>query len=587
VAQSAEKSNVKPKEQPALSAEITISPARFAPESTINLVFPTPMVKAEAIGKPAAVSPLKIEPALAGVFEWTSSRSGLFKLKQVPRFSQQYEFQLNEGLADLEGKKLSTEVLETVSTAGFTVVDQDPKWFGSHDIPRRRALLFQFNDQVNALDAAAHMVFRSSGPVQTVSAKVRHAEKKDLSMTYGSLQPTWTEAISGVEPKLAEGDKRLSALHVEPAEPLPVAESWELVISDSLTNSSGQSKLEKEQVVKLGSVLAFEVEKVTGRTPFDRPYHIEIAFTKRIQSPLAGKTPEETAAAKAAYLTKLAEHLSVVPEVAGTQVELLEDSLRLSGAFDLKTEYRITVAPGIESWDGLRMENALQDQIVTFTPNPPYVSAPAFSRSQLARGTGVFEVTAANVTHVRVRAKKLNGPQLLEARELYRGYDNAFERKLEKRRAHKPESIEKYPGDWMLDREFKINKPIDQSEIIQLNWRELLTESGGAGAVFLEFEGFAMDGLEDKRIITQSLVESTDLGLMMKASGKDQLIFVTHLETGAGPRSQTARTRRDRCQRCGPHRLIRSCLCLGGAWTGLRRIGHAEQRSRTLERLWL
>ena len=532
-AQTAPKSEAKAKVEAELMAEITISPARLAPESTINLVFPTPMVKAEAVGKPAPVSPLKIEPALAGVFEWTSSRSGLYKLKQVPRFSQDYVFQLNDGLLDLEGKKLSTAVLDTVSTAGFTVVDQDPKWFGSHDIPRQRALLFQFNDQVNALDAAAHMVFRSTEPVQTVAALVRHAEKKDISMTYGSLQPTWTEAISGVEPKLTEGEKRLSALHVAPTEPLPVAASWELVISDTLTNSSGQSKLEKEQVVKLGSVIAFDVERVTGRTPFDRPYHVEIGFTKRIKAPPTGKTPEETAAAKTAYLAKLAEHLSVVPEVAGTRVELSDNSLRLQGAFQLGTEYRVTVAPGIESWDGLRMEEALRDEVVTFSPNPPYVSAPAFSRSQLARGTGVFEVTAANVTHVRVRAKKLNGPQLLEARELYRGYDNAFERKLEKRRAHQPESIEKYPGEWMLDREFKINKPLDQSDIIQLNWRELLADSGGAGAVFLEFEGFAMDGLDDKRIITQSLVESTDLGLMMKASGKDQLIFVTHLETGA------------------------------------------------------
>lgn len=530
--QTESKPAAKPKEEPPLAAELTVSPARLAPESTINLVFPTPMVKPDAVGKLAESSPLRIEPEISGDFEWTSSRSGLFQMRQVPRFGQKYSFRLREGLVDLEGKKLSTQLLETVSTAGFTVVDQDPKWFGSNDIPRRRALLFQFNDQVNAIDAAVHMVFRSSEPAQTVPAKVRHAEKKDLYMSYGSLQPTWTESISGVEPKLDEGEKRLSALVVEPAELLPVAASWELVVSDSLTNSSGQSKLEKEQVVKLGSVLAFEVESVKGRTPFDRPYHIDIAFTKRVQSAPTGKTPEETAEAQAAYLAKLAEHLVVVPEVTGTRVELLDDVLRLHGDFKLGTEYRVTVTPGIEAWDELRLEEPLLEEVVTFQPNPPYVSAPAFARSQLARGTGAFEVTAANVTHVRVRAKKLNGPQLLEARELYRGYDNAFERKLEKRRAHKPEPIEKYPGDWMLDREFKINKPLDQSEIIQLNWRELLADSGGAGAVFLEFEGFAMDGLEDARIVTQTLIESTDLGMMMKASGKDQLIFVTHLESG-------------------------------------------------------
>jgi alpha-2-macroglobulin len=516
-----------------LVAEMTVSPAQLTPESTIKLVFPTPMVKPEAVGKTAEVSPLKIEPQLEGAFEWTSSRSGIYRLKKVPRFNQEYDFRISPGTVDLTGKALDAGLLDRVNTAGFAILDQDPKWFGTNDIPRRRSLLLQFNDQVNALDANTHMVFRSSEPVQTVPAKVRHAEHSDIKAMYSVLQPTWTEAISGVEPKLAEGDKRLSALWVEPIDPLPAAESWELVVSKSLSNSNGQALLGKEQVIKLGSVLPFAVESVTGHTPFDRAYYIEVDFNKRLKGAAVGKTPEETQASRDELLARLAEHLVVAPEIEGTRIELMDDSIRLQGPFALGMEYRLTITPGIEAWDDLVLENAVMDQVVKFQPNPPYVSAPAFARSQLARGTGTFEVIAANVTRVRVRGKKLNGPQLLEAREIYRGYDNAFEPKLEKRRAYQPESIEKYPGDWMLDREFKIDKPMDQSELIELNWRELLSETGGAGAMFLEFEGFAMEGLEDKRIITQTLVESTDLGLMMKVSGKDQLVFVTHLETGA------------------------------------------------------
>lgn len=529
----AAKAGEKGREEAPLVAEIEVSPARLAPESTIVVVFPTPMVKAEAVGTVAETSPLAVEPALGGEFEWTSTRSGIYRLKQVPHFDREYAFRMRDGVVDLRGKKLATEVLGTVETAGFTLLDQDPKWFGSTDIPRRRAVLFQFNDEVNALDAAAHIEYRGKNPEQRMAARVRHAEKKDLSMSYSPPQATWTEAISGVEPKLEEGEKRLSALHVEPAEPLPPAESWELVIADTLTNSGGQARLEKQQVVALGSVLPLEVESVTGHTPFDRPYHIDIDFNKRLKDVAGRDTAGETEAARAALAAEWMKHVEVAPEVAGMRLEVLGDTLRLHGPFQLGVEYRVTVAPGIESWDELRLEEAVRDEVVTFQPNPPYVSAPAFAQSQLARGTGVFEVTAANVTRVRVRAKRLNGPQLLEARELYRGYDNAFERNLGKRRAHKPEPIEKYPGEWMLDREFKIDKPLDQSEIIRLNWRELLNASGGAGAVFLEFEGTAMEGLEDKGVVTQSLVESTDLGLMMKASGKDQLVFVTHLESGA------------------------------------------------------
>ena len=111
------KKEEKSDEDAPLVAEMTISPANLAPESTITLVFPSPMVKPEAVGKPAEVSPLRIEPPLEGIFEWTSSRSGIYKLKQVPRFNQEYDFRLSAGLVDLTGKKLDTdEIIDVFSS---------------------------------------------------------------------------------------------------------------------------------------------------------------------------------------------------------------------------------------------------------------------------------------------------------------------------------------------------------------------------------------------------------------------------------------------------------------------------------------
>jgi alpha-2-macroglobulin len=512
-----------------LQAQLNVSPVRLSPESTLELVFPTVMVSSDRVGQAEAESPLVAEPALKGVFEWTSTRSGVFKLLQVPRFSQKYEFKLRAGWRDAAGRALGTEVLETVNTAGFQVVDQDPKWFSQTDVPRTRAFLFQFNDQVNALDAAAHVSFRSVNPEQVVGVKVRHAVAEDFNQTWSPPQPTWTEQISQVEVKLAAGEKRLSALVVEPVEPLPVAGKWELVLAGSLTNSSGQSKLGGEQWVAVGSVLAMKVSEVTAHTPFDRSYHIDVRFNKSLP---VGPS-EETVEARAARLEALAAHVVIEPEVAVTEVEVLEDRLRLKGGFALGMPYRVTVVPGIAAADGLMMEGAAVEKEVTFVPNPPYLGAPAFARSQQAKGEGVFEISAANVKTVRVRAKRLTGPQLVEAMEKYRGYEAAFERDLKKRRAHKVQPIESYPGEWVLDREFTIDKPLDQSEVIGLKWAELLKMGDGAGAVFLEMEGVASDpSLSDSKVITQSLLEVTDLGLVHKSSGRDQLVFITGLESG-------------------------------------------------------
>jgi uncharacterized protein YfaS (alpha-2-macroglobulin family) len=514
---------------PLLKASLNVSPAKLSPESTIELVFPTAMVGVDKLGQVEAESPLVAEPALAGVFEWTSSRSGLFRLTQVPRFGQKYEFRLRSGLRDRGGIEFSTEVLDTVSMAGFQILDQDPKWFRQTDVPRRRPFVFQFNDQVNALDAAAHVSFRSVNPERVIGVKVRHAVAEDFQLAWSTLQPTWTERIGKVEAKLAPQEKRLSALVIEPEEPLPVAGQWELVIAGSLSNSSGQSRLGSEQRVVVGSVLAMEVRDVAAHTPFDRAYHLDVVFNKS----LAVGPSDETAGAKALRLAGLAERVSIVPEVVVSEVEVQDNRLRLKGSFVLGTPYRVTVAPGMEAVDGLRMEGAAAEKEVQFVPNPPYVAAPAFARSQMAKGEGVFEISAANVKSVRVRAKRLTGPQLVETLEKYRGYETAFERDLKKRRAHKVTSIDNYPGEWVLDREFKVDKPLDQSEVIKLKWQELLKANAGAGAVFLEMEGLAAEpSLEDSKVITQSLLEVTDLGVVHKGSGRDQLVFITSLQTG-------------------------------------------------------
>ncbi len=521
------------KEQ-ALQAAISVSPARLAPGSTIEVVFPTAMVDEGMTGRKAAESPLLVEPELAGEFEWSSSRSGNYRLTQAPRFNQKYAFRLRDKLKDKAGAALDSGVLDTVSSDGFQVLDQEPKWFNQNDVSRTRSFLFQFNDQVNPAEAAARFSFRGSEPGQVVAVKARHATGADLNAHYATLQATWAEEVSQVEPAVPENEQRLSALVIEPAEPLPAAKKWELVIDGGLSNSAGQASLGAERRVVVGVVLPMMVEHLTGHTPFDKDYHIDIDFIKRLKEPSVQEAEEAAVSAgrRAAWLAELKGHVVVEPEPENLSAEVNWDVLRLRGDFRLGTEYRVTVTPGIEAWDGLKLEQPVE-KTVTFTPNPPYVSASAFSNSQMARGEGAFEISAANVRAVRVRAKRLNGPQLVEAREKYRPYYAAYEQDLAKRRAHRPAPIEDYPGDWVFEREFKIDKPLDRSELIRLNLRELLGEGAAGGALFFEMEGFAQEGLEDRAVITQSLVETTDLGLFLKSSGKDQLVFVTRLHDAA------------------------------------------------------
>ena len=211
----------------ALKATISINPAELAPDSTIEVVFPTPMVAKEKIGKVDNEAPVIVVPELQGTFEWTSKRSGHFRLAQSPKFASSYDFKLRSGLVDLAGKSLSTETIDSVTSARFQITDQYPKWYDDYAQNRSPKFLFEFNDNVNAADAGKHIKFLSEQNPEGIAAVVRHATGKDFEVRNAEPQQTWAEQIAKAKPSLAADALRLSALVVEPAQPLTVGK-WRL-----------------------------------------------------------------------------------------------------------------------------------------------------------------------------------------------------------------------------------------------------------------------------------------------------------------------------------------------------------------------
>ncbi len=517
-----------PAARPVLMPELGIQPAVLSPDSTIEVVFSTPMVGKELVGTKAENSPLIVKPALAGGFQWVSSRSGHFVLEQAPRFGTEYEFSVRDGLRDESGALVPAGVLGTASSAGFQVRDQSPRWFYDEMALRLPKVMLEFNDEVSAAEAARLAAFVSGEPALRVAAKVRHAKGADFTR-YNEPDPTWAEEIAGVKPVLAQEATRLSALVIEPAEPLPVADDWTLHLPETLPNASGHATLAGAQVIELGSVKPLMVVEARGHTPFDSPYYVDADFNKML---LPEREEEWKAEEIQALAEKLAAFVHVTPEVAGLKATVFDSTLRLSGPFALNTPYEVTVAPGILAADGLTLEEASVNEVV-FIPNPPHVAAPAFVRAQLAKGGAEYGIVAANVSSVRVRARRLTGPELLQAVAKFRDYESFYHKdeEDEKRAAFKPAPLDEYPGALVFDRSFQINKPLDQSEIIKLNWREVLGDNTAA-PLFLECEGRAMEGLGARGVLTQTLVQFTDIGLMQKSNGRETLVFATSLQTG-------------------------------------------------------
>ncbi|WP_395735401.1 alpha-2-macroglobulin family protein [Prosthecobacter sp.] len=528
--------------QQELHADITINPEELAPESTIEVVFPTAMVAKDQIGKTAAASPLIVVPELTGTFEWTSTRSGHFHLTQAPKFASSYDFKLRAGLTDLAGKPLSAEKLDSVNSARFLIVDQHPRWFDDDAQNRSPRFLFEFNDSVVPAEAAKHIKFVSESSPQPVAARVRHATGKDFNRMSADPQATWAEQISKAKPAVADDAARLSALIVEPEAQLSIGK-WRLVIAPTLSNASGANQIAAGNEVQLGEIKPFEVREVEAHTPFDSDYYIDVDFNKRLLPPSNDEMTKEMVDAFAQKLapfvtirrTSLGQKLAAVVNkdegpMTGLKVEILGSTLRFSGPFEVNKKYSVAVAMAMTSGDNLPLQANYKNE-VTFIPNPPYLAAPSFLNAQLAKGDGNYEFSAANVSQVRVRAKRLNGPELLKTLDQYRAYRSAYYGNDKQKAAYKMQSIETYPGTQVFDRSFPVNKPLDHSEILKLNWREVLGDFAAA-PLFIELEGTAAAGLTQKGVVTQTLVQFTDLGIMQKSNGRETMIFVTSLETG-------------------------------------------------------
>lgn len=516
-----------PPKEPLLEAGLDINPPELAPNSTIELRFPSAMIPRNLVGTVDADSPLIIEPALAGQFEWTSSRSGNYKLTQPPKFNTSYKFKLKPGLKDLEGKSLSAEQLGETSSASFRIIDQYPKWFDQTNASRASKFLFEFNDSVNPAEAAKAIQFNCGETRARVSAKARHATGRDFQDFYAEPQATWAEEVSAAKPAISPEGARLSAIIVEPESPLPVGKRWALQIAASLPNLAGHGKLAAGETIDLGEVKPFLVDAIRAHTPFDRDYFISVSFNK----PLVETRDDEDDSKRLAELAKKwANAIRIEPPVEITAVHADWRSLSVHGKFALNQEYKIRVEPAVVSADGLTLQ-AAAEKADTFKPNPPYVAVPSFVNAQLASGSGEYEFSAANVKQVRVRAKRLTGPELIEAIEKYQPYEETFHASQQKKAAFKPESIDAYPGALVFDQTFPISKPLDKSELIKLKWPEVLGKAK-AGPLFIEIEGAAAEGAGDKNVIAQTLVEFTDFGIVQKTTGREALVFVVSLKTG-------------------------------------------------------
>lgn len=506
--------------------QLLLTTAELGPTTAFELRFDEPAVTMAEVGLAAEQSPLIFVPPVAGTFVWQSRRSGVFTPWAPLRLDTRYRLTLRSGLLNPEGRLLRAGLQQTLETPAlqaalqFSPYPWENHWRPTDPSPTAYLL---FNAAVDAEEIGAHVAFVAADGRQ-VAARCRPATETIRPAREGVVFTwegrSWDAAFRDAEdPENRDAEAVVPDNQVEvcPAEPLPAAEGWQLVLKAGLAARERRLRLKADSRFDLGDILAFACGEARVNRQVGHQPSVTIEFTRNLQ-PL-----EEQGITREVW--------QLTPEPTAWRIHSAGPSLFLHGDFRVGQTYAITVPATLRDDAGVALGEATT-RTFRFQPLAPRLYAPATSAEQMAQGQGEFRLLAVNVDRVQVRAKRLARANLVHA---LRGYGSYFKlRYLDRgvRDPHTPIDYNLVPGETVLDREMEATAGADETRVLTLPWQDLL---GGRaqGAVFIDARQPRDTWSDEARLGVQSVIQRTDLGLHWKVWDTNVLVYVYSYRTGA------------------------------------------------------
>jgi uncharacterized protein YfaS (alpha-2-macroglobulin family) len=529
-----------------------VSTASLTPESTIELVLDRAAAPADRIGQEAKTPWLDIQPAWAGTTHWKEANVLEFRPATPPVLGTTYVFKLKGKHVHLDRTPVPNEELGKVPSEPFqvdyaTLLERyDNAWS-----PRTAGFFLRFNGDVTPEQAAPFLFYEADGG-KRVAAKTERA-------TFGRLKQPGFMGLSWSERFARRGQTELperelkpelelpNGLVVSPLQPLPEGKNWRLSMLSGLPDATGKAKFAADAVRHIGNVDPLTIETLNAVTVADEPRRIVADFNVKLPVDL----PQ-------AYVT-------VTPQPKDFRIEVKNDELHLLGDFSEESVWNVQLAGELASIDGRALGQPVSKQL-TFKPLAAELALPSQDESQLASGTRKYRVQTVNLEKVRVRVKKLDGPQLIRAQQGYRHYTGVGPDGKNLSPTHLI-PYEMMGGETVADLEITLGNPLDTTQPLLLDWDKMLggdakpwelgfpkeaeghdPEAKAPAAFFLEIAGTPKEGAgsdeeseannedeeggEVKSPVAQALIQLTDIGLAWKVIDGEARVFAFSCLTG-------------------------------------------------------
>ena len=363
--QEEESSNAKPD-----AGGIVIEPSggKIAEGDEITITFPVTIVAPDLIDVGNQPPPFVSEPKLDGTFLWKSQTEGVFTVSGVIAGAR-HRLKLAPGLKDANGKPFVVKDWSAEFTTPKFAITSD---FGEREqLSARPQIYLDSTYAVSLTEAAEHIYFQDRD----------------------SHERFPVEVIQTIEEKSA-GPPEATGFRVGPRQPLPLGRTFDLIVNGLLDAKSRRS-LPYLQIIPLGKTESLKVEWVgTFNHALEEPA-IRIKFNDYIDP--VEVTPQR---------------IRVEPAVGKIKLLASSDQIEITGSFDLKQRYRVTISPELKGDRGYGLA-AESRWGATFRPKESclvFPSSQVFARARQDLRFAFFQINTRQVTWklARIPAEKLS-----------------------------------------------------------------------------------------------------------------------------------------------------------------------------------
>jgi hypothetical protein len=344
------------------------SSGKIAEGDTITITFPLSMVATDLIDVGDQPSPFVSQPKLDGTFLWKSQTEGVFTVSGVVAEAR-HRLTLAPGLKDATGKP-------------FVVKD----WNAEFRTPKF-AITTEFTERKQL--AARPQIYLESTYAVRLDEAAQHIYFQDRE-SRGRFP---AEVIQTAEDKTA-GSLEATGFRVTPRAPLPVGRTFDLIVN-GLLDAKSRRPLPYLQVMSVGKTEPLEVQWLGAfNHPLEDPT-IRIKFDDSIDPVEA--TPQR---------------IRVEPAVEKIKLLASSDQIAITGDFDLKQRYKVTISPELKGDRGYGLQSESRWG-ATFRPKEScliFPSTQVFARARQELRFAFFQVNTPQVTWklARIPAEKLS-----------------------------------------------------------------------------------------------------------------------------------------------------------------------------------